>query len=161
MNPWDRQQTEQDREWAAFSAYRDAGLHRSFQASGLPLADTLVMAKAHQWRTRVRAWDDHVEAACSQAREDAAKAAAARIAQEQVESISLAFDISVHELRAMAAVQREGDGTAKTLDPRVVAKLLELATKHWALLQGKPTDSLKISLEDLTPEELAALLGKS
>jgi hypothetical protein len=136
-------------------------LHRSFQSSGLPLADTLEIAKKMNWRTRVQAWDAHVEKACSDAREHALTAAAARIAQEQVEAVSLAFDISVHELRAVAAAQREGDGTAKTVDLRVVAKLLELATKHWALLHGKPTDSLKISLEDLTPEELAALLGKS
>lgn len=156
---WDRKPAEKDNEWAAFSAYRDAGLHRSFQASGLPLADTLKMATAHAWRTRVKAWDEHVEKACSEAREHALKAAAERIAQEQVEAISMAFSVSVNALRAELATQREGDGSAKTIDLRVVAKLLDTATKHWALLQGKPTDNLKISLEDLTPEELAALLA--
>lgn len=155
---WDRRPDEKDSAWAAFSAYRDAGLHRSFQASGLPLADTLKLATSHEWRTRVKAWDAHVEQACSEAREHAVKAAATRIAQEQVEAVSMAFSVSVNALRAELAAQHEGDGTAKTVDLRVVAKLLDTATKHWALLQGKPTESLKISLEDLSPEELAALL---
>ena len=157
---WDRKPEEKDSAWAAFSSYRDAGLHRTFQSSGLPLADTLKLAKEHAWVSRVRAWDAHVEQACQEARQAALVATAARLAQDQAEAAAMAISVAANSLRAELAAQREGDGTAKTVDLRTAVRLLDTGIKLNLLLQGKPTDTLKISLEDLTPEELAALLGK-
>lgn len=160
VHPWDRQPDEKDSEWAAFSAYRDAGLHRTFQQCGLPLPDALRLAPKHRWITRTRAYDVYVEAACAEARVEALKATAARMGQDAAEAACMGIQAGANGIRAILSAQAEGNGTAQTLDAKTAMKLVVDGAKLGLLLGGKPTENLQISLADLTPEEIAALRSR-
>lgn len=61
MEPWERQESESDRAWAAFQTYRDMGPQRSIRkvAAGLDKSGTLVgqWSSRHDWPNRVRAFE--------------------------------------------------------------------------------------------------------
>lgn len=156
MELWDRQPDENDKAWRAFVAYRDAGLHRRYQDSQLPFADTAKLAAAHGWAERVRAFDTWAEKIRQDERERTIRAVEAKITQEATETACMAIQVAANSLRAALLRQAESP-TAEVIDPKLAIKLLSDGVKTLNLVQGKPTDNLQISLADLTPEEIALL----
>jgi hypothetical protein len=156
---WDRQPAESDQAWRAFVAYRDAGLHRRYQDSGLPFADTAKLATTHEWAKRTRAYDAWADQIAQEAYRHALEQAATQRASQQAEIVSMGLTVSVNGIRALLLRQAESP-TAEILQPTALIRLADMSIKAAQLLEGKPTDNLRISLADLSPEEIAILRRK-
>lgn len=159
MDLWDRREDETDQAWRAFVAYRDAGLHRKFADSKLPFADTAKLAVKYEWAARTRAYDAWSEEVRKTAYAESLKASAAKMAQDQQEIVSMGLAVAVNGIRALLLRQQESP-TAEVVPQNVLVRLAEMSIKAAQLLQGKPTDELKVSVADLSPEELALLRRK-
>lgn len=160
MSEWDQHPDEPENAFRAFCAWRDAGLNRTWQASGFPLADSLKWAAKWSWFTRAKAFDKEFESIRIEARKEAVKRAETETAQTMVQAASAGIQASLNAINAILARQALGDGTAEILKPAEAAKLLDTSTKVWRLIHGESTDNTQIQLEDLTAEELAALVEK-
>ncbi len=63
MNPWDRQEGETPKAYAAFCAYRDLGTERSLEKVGGSSAKVRVCERwssRYSWPARAAAWDEHL-----------------------------------------------------------------------------------------------------
>lgn len=161
MADWDQLEKEPENAFRAFVAYRDAGLHRTFQMAGVNLADALKWAVDWRWISRAKAFDQYFEKVRLEARKEAVQRAEADTAQAMVETASKGILASLNAINGILARQAEGNGTAEILKPAEAAKLLDTSTKVWRLIHGESTDNQQIRLEDLSPEELDALIKRN
>lgn len=82
MDPWERQEGESSKAYAAFSVYRDQGEHRTVRtvAEALSKSEAIIKrwSSMHNWVERARAWDSMPSKAVAEAYADMAADIAAQ-----------------------------------------------------------------------------------
>jgi flagellar hook-basal body complex protein FliE len=113
---WDQQPNESGKRWDAFCHYKMQGSRRTLQATRDYLATvhgTTVqlsnVASEHDWRSRVRAWDAHLQQIADGEREDAIRDAVHRHTQS-------AQDVQDKARQAIAALDIGGAVTRGAVD---------------------------------------------
>ncbi len=169
-NLWDQQPKESSRAFAAFVCYRDLGMYRSCVkvAEQLKMAppSVLELSNRHNWQSRVRAWDAHVDQETQ---------------REQIEAVKIMKRRQI--ALALEAQEAAGKGLRKFIDqfnekggrvspyatkPDALARLLEMGCRIERLNRDEPEQSLEFSqgskFDNLTIEEcehLRALIAKA
>lgn len=169
-NPWDQQPKESSRAFAAFICYRDLGMHRSCAkvAEQLKMAapSVLELSKRHNWQSRVRAWDAHVDNETQREQIEAVKI----MKRRQIALALKAQKAAEKGLNKFIDQFNEESGRVSpyAIKPDALAKLLEMGCRIERLNRDEPEQSLEFSqgskFDNLSLEEcehLRALIAKA
>ena len=160
--PYERRENETDPAWAAFVVYRDMGLDRSLtkvsQAAGKDRSLMEKWSSGHEWRKRVIAYDMEAD---RRSRIGALKGVE-DMRRRQTKLALLAQDLVTLELSKLVEGAKKHAG-ASTVDPALVAKLLETSTKLERVVRGEPGEIIEthsadaVDLSGATTDDLRAL----
>jgi hypothetical protein len=152
-NPWDRQTTETEPAWLAFSTYRDLRTHRSIQAalkaSGRKAGNKRLFegwSSRHDWASRAAAWDVHLD-----------QAVQARIMKERGEmaarQVRLGQSLQEKATEGLKALQ------SKELEASDVAALAKAGAQIERVAMGEPTEIQQHTFARETRGRLRDLFG--
>ncbi len=151
--PWERQEKEGTRAFAAFTLYRDMGPQRSVRkvAQELDKSDTLIgrWSARHKWVERAAAWDAEQDRIHREEAQRAAREMAERHAQ-----------IATAMMARAAQALRDTDPSK--LNPAQLARWVETAAKLERLSRGEPDSITEARTETppAAPEETLTFLAE-
>ncbi len=150
--PYERRSNESDPAWEAFVLYRDAGLDRSLAKVAQALGKSVQLIErwssstrkeGHDWRKRVIAYDMDVD----RRKRIGDLKGIEDMRRRQTRLALLAQDLVSLELgKLVKGAKKHGD--ASTVDPGLVAKLLESATKLERVVRGEPGEIIETHTAD-------------
>lgn len=152
---WERQPGELDKEWEAFTFYREnrpKTLEATAKELGIPLSTLYGWSSDLMWRERVAAYDRHID----RARVRAAETAAQRQGRTHARLLGKARRILDHEI-----AERLKDieaGHHERMKDSTYRLMLETVVKLERLVAGESTervdDARKVDFSKLSTEEL-------
>lgn len=168
---WERQAVDTNESWPYFKAYRDLKGSRRLDRVRLaademgrrnPHAPTLQQLRdwceQHQWRERVKGYDQHMDKILAEEKETALRESARDQAAAHLELIQDAHELAENELKKLLQASRESSAHG-LLKPSDLFKLFEAAIKLGRLVKGESTEIAeeRVDLSKLSMEELKEL----
>lgn len=161
MDPWERRDTESDREWEAFRVYRDMRKPRSILRAAPVASVTLAeWSKRHEWAARVRAYDRHVEKIRLSERDALIQQDEAELTANRLELIRDAQELVQLELAKLLHMSRRSGEAPLSLNLSQLTRLFEAAIKCERLVRGESTEKIEVETSDfdsLSLDELRTL----
>lgn len=143
---WEQLPKESSRAFAVFINYRDMGMQRSCPkvAKGLSMniSSVLELAKRHNWRERVRAWDAHVDKETQKEQIDAVKT----MKRRQIALALKAQKAAEKGLKSFIAQFNHGNRVSPyATKPDALSKLLDIGCRLERLNRDEPEQNLELS----------------
>ena len=145
--PYERRKNEGDKPWEAFVLYRDMGLDRSHDRVASECSKNVSLisrwSRDHEWRKRVLAYD----MAADRRKRIGDLKGIEDMRRRQTRLALLAQDLVHVELsKLVKGAKKHAD--AATVDPGLVAKLLEASTKLERVVRGEPGEIVETHINE-------------
>lgn len=147
-DPWQQQPGESAAAYAKFVAYREQNSRRSIakvaESFGVKTRTVELQAQAHQWQTRVTAFDDNELAE----RRKAIRRQSAKLATAQIE-------VALGMTQAVARSVRYALDNGIALEPNDAARWLDIAAKVAKVATSQPDITVGVTGADGGPVEVS------
>lgn len=138
VQPWERQEGESSKAFAAFVAYRDMGERRGYrkvvQQVGSHKSSIQCWMTQWKWQERILAYERYLDERRRRAAEKARRAMLKRHAK-------LAVDMQAQVTKRLKALAKTGK--IPNMTPREIAKVVDVAVKVERLSRGLPTEQIE------------------